>query len=298
MEVVDLKQEIKDLRKELKIFKRVNNLRKKYRFEFIKDLYNLTTEDCFFCDFTYDYYFYNTKKIKDNNIKYNDTATVKRGIKKIKEENKNLNILNYDLNILNKHLQEKLRKTESALTQAEEQFKTFKNDCLECNDCVAFTNLFNNEIDRINKQNKKDVLNLLEYFKFNINNDELPDFKIIKFREFEEKLEGEILLKINYNFYFNFKDFLNIMSNRELLKILKKKINQDKNNISSLIYLSNNNLQSGTKLYTFINHQEINDFKFVQNRLIQYDASYFHSAYGNHGTTIDNCRLTINGFIK
>ena len=67
---------------------------------------------------------------------------------------------------------------------------------------------------------------------------------------------------------------------------------------SSLIYLSSNNLQSGTKLYTFINHQEINDFKFVQNRLIQYDASYFHSAYGNHGTTIDNCRLTINGFIK
>jgi len=75
-------------------------------------------------------------------------------------------------------------------------------------------------------------------------------------------------------------------------------IHQDKNNISSLIYLSHNNLQSGTKLYTFKNHQEINDFKFVQNRLIQYDGLYYHSAYGSHGTTIDNCRLTINGFIK
>ena len=124
MEVVDLKQEIEDLRKELKILKRVNNLRKKSRFEFIKDLYNLTDEDCFFCDFTSDYYFNNTKKIKDNNIKYNDTETVKRGIKKIKEENKNLNILNRDL----KDYLKKEKKENEKLRFIKEQFKTFKND--------------------------------------------------------------------------------------------------------------------------------------------------------------------------
>jgi len=76
-------------------------------------------------------------------------------------------------------------------------------------------------------------------------------------------------------------------------------IHQDLGNkAASLIYLSPSNFQSGTKLYSFEDNQEINDFKFVQNRLIQYDAFYYHSAYGNHGTTIDNCRLTINGFIK
>ena len=75
-------------------------------------------------------------------------------------------------------------------------------------------------------------------------------------------------------------------------------VHQDKTSAAALIYLSPTNLQSGTKLYTFENHKEVNDFKFVQNRLVQYDGSYFHSAYGNHGTTIDNCRLTINGFIK
>ena len=75
-------------------------------------------------------------------------------------------------------------------------------------------------------------------------------------------------------------------------------VHQDNYRYASLIYLSPTNLQSGTKLYSSEDHKEINDFKFIQNRYIQYDASYFHSAYGNHGTNIDNCRLTINMFAR
>jgi hypothetical protein len=73
-------------------------------------------------------------------------------------------------------------------------------------------------------------------------------------------------------------------------------IHQDHGIAASLIYLSPTNLQSGTKLYSGKPHKMINDFKFVQNRLIQYDANYFHEAYGNHGTNLDSCRLTINVF--
>lgn len=66
---------------------------------------------------------------------------------------------------------------------------------------------------------------------------------------------------------------------------------------SLLIYLSDTNLNSGTKLFNSKN-EEINDFKFVQNRLVFFDAKYRHTAYGHYGDNFDNCRLTINGFIR
>jgi len=66
---------------------------------------------------------------------------------------------------------------------------------------------------------------------------------------------------------------------------------------SMLIYLSNTNLNSGTKFFDN-KDQMVNDFKFVKNRLVCFDARYRHTAYGHHGDNIDNCRLTINGFIR
>ena len=66
---------------------------------------------------------------------------------------------------------------------------------------------------------------------------------------------------------------------------------------SMLIYLSNTNLNSGTKFFDNKDHM-VNDFKFVKNRLVWFDARYRHTAYGHHGDNIDNCRLTINGFIR
>jgi hypothetical protein len=74
-------------------------------------------------------------------------------------------------------------------------------------------------------------------------------------------------------------------------------IHKDKATLGCLLYLSPTNLNSGTYLFSQKN-EIINDFKFVQNRLIAYDANYNHMGYGHHGDTIDNCRLTLNIFTK
>ena len=66
---------------------------------------------------------------------------------------------------------------------------------------------------------------------------------------------------------------------------------------SLIIYISETNLKSGTKLFCKDNNT-ITDFKFVQNRLILFDSTYKHSAYGHHGNDINDSRLTINGFIR
>lgn len=72
------------------------------------------------------------------------------------------------------------------------------------------------------------------------------------------------------------------------------------NKSASLIYLSPTNLESGTRIYSENEKKDemINDFKFVQNRLIMYSGNYPHVGYGHHGTTIDDCRLTLNVFVK
>ena len=111
-----------------------------------------------------------------------------------------------------------------------------------------------------------------------------------------------------YQTKINEEDLNNLIDSEDILDIYiharfdgdnkEEWIHQDNKKYSSLIYLSPTNLQSGTRLYTAQDHKQINDFKFIQNRYIQYDGSYFHSAYGNHGTDIDNCRLTINIFVR
>ena len=66
---------------------------------------------------------------------------------------------------------------------------------------------------------------------------------------------------------------------------------------AALIYLSETNLNSGTKIYDE-NDNMIDDIKFVQNRLIMYSANYKHMGYGHHGKDINDGRLTLNLFIK
>jgi hypothetical protein len=66
---------------------------------------------------------------------------------------------------------------------------------------------------------------------------------------------------------------------------------------AALIYLSETNLNSGTKLFDD-NKNEINDIKFVQNRFVMYSARYKHVGYGHHGKNVDDGRLTLNLFIK
>jgi hypothetical protein len=66
---------------------------------------------------------------------------------------------------------------------------------------------------------------------------------------------------------------------------------------SCLVYLSKTNLNSGTYLYSD-DEEIISDIKFVQNRAILFDARYLHSAYGHHGSSIEDGRLTLNAFFK
>jgi len=74
-------------------------------------------------------------------------------------------------------------------------------------------------------------------------------------------------------------------------------IHTDQNNdFAALIYISETNLNSGTKLYDQ-NENVINDVKFVQNRFVMYSAKYKHMGYGHHGKNIDDGRLTLNLFI-
>ena len=66
---------------------------------------------------------------------------------------------------------------------------------------------------------------------------------------------------------------------------------------SMLVYLSQTNLASGTSLYDH-NDKLITDVKFIQNRALIFDSRYSHAAINNHGTGIEDGRLTLNIFWK
>jgi len=75
-------------------------------------------------------------------------------------------------------------------------------------------------------------------------------------------------------------------------------IHQDREcQFAGLVYLNPTNLKSGTRLYT-PDKEIINDFKYIQNRLIMYDSLYHHMAYGHFGSDVLNGRLTLNIFIN
>ena len=67
-----------------------------------------------------------------------------------------------------------------------------------------------------------------------------------------------------------------------------------------LYYLSETNLNSGTKFY--FNDEDKNNehtlVKFVQNRLLIYDAKMPHCPWGKYGNNLSDGRLTLNGFGK
>jgi len=69
----------------------------------------------------------------------------------------------------------------------------------------------------------------------------------------------------------------------------------DSADYSMVINLSDTNLKSGTSFFDN-NDNEVLTSKFVQNRAIVFKSDIRHKALGNHGTNIDNGRLTMNGF--
>jgi len=62
---------------------------------------------------------------------------------------------------------------------------------------------------------------------------------------------------------------------------------------SLLVYLSNTNLNSGTRLYDDMD-TEVANINFVQNRAVIFDSTYTHAAINNHGENEDDRRLTLN----
>ena len=74
-------------------------------------------------------------------------------------------------------------------------------------------------------------------------------------------------------------------------------IHQDKCDWSFLFYLSETNLDSGTKFYTK-NDEEHTFVRFVQNRVVIFDSGISHMAWQNHGKDLNDGRLTINGFAE
>ena len=67
-----------------------------------------------------------------------------------------------------------------------------------------------------------------------------------------------------------------------------------------LYYLSETNLESGTKFY-FSDDDKNNEHtlvKFIQNRLLIYDANIPHCPWGKYGKDLSDGRLTLNGFGK
>jgi|TARA_R100000084_G_scaffold55202_1_gene23182 hypothetical protein len=68
-------------------------------------------------------------------------------------------------------------------------------------------------------------------------------------------------------------------------------------NFASLIYLSETNFNSGTRLYDD-DEKLINEIVSVKNRAVLYSGDYNHKGYGHYGTNVQDGRLTINIFIK
>ena len=66
---------------------------------------------------------------------------------------------------------------------------------------------------------------------------------------------------------------------------------------SMIVNLSDTNLNSGTSFYDN-NNNEVLTTKFIQNRAVIFKSDIRHRAKGNHGTNIDNGRLTMNAFFK
>ena len=97
----------------------------------------------------------------------------------------------------------------------------------------------------------------------------------------------EIKLKGKWGFFIHL---------RSSSSVDKDWIHQDvAHDYSMLIYLNSTNLNSGTYLYDK-DHNIINDIKYVQNRFMCFDSQHYHCAYGHHGNTAEDGRLTLNIF--
>jgi hypothetical protein len=103
------------------------------------------------------------------------------------------------------------------------------------------------------------------------------------------------LNKIEFLKNFTLKIYLHL---RTEIDLSKDWIHKDEaEDYAFLIYLNKDNFNAGTYIYN--DKQElVADIKYVQNRLVMYNANYFHAAYGCYGSDEKNGRLAITGFVK
>ena len=100
------------------------------------------------------------------------------------------------------------------------------------------------------------------------------------------------LEKVSFLKKYSLDIFLHLRRNED-----KDWIHKDSDDYSFLIYLNETNLNSGTYLYDE-NDNITSDIKYVQNRFVIYNGSYYHMGYGHFGNLPENGRLTLNGFLK
>ena len=65
---------------------------------------------------------------------------------------------------------------------------------------------------------------------------------------------------------------------------------------TAIIYLSQTNFSSGTDFYD-IENNTIASTKFIQGSCVFFEQGIKHASMGNHGTSIDDGRMTINVFM-
>ena len=64
-----------------------------------------------------------------------------------------------------------------------------------------------------------------------------------------------------------------------------------------IIYLSDTNINSGTKFYDDTEKHEISRINFIQNTCLFFEKPLPHRSFGSHGNEIDNSRMTLNFFM-
>ncbi len=117
-----------------------------------------------------------------------------------------------------------------------------------------------------------------------------------------DKVLTHLFVHTNHDYFTQQFQYLNYAHLRLEKDDAEDYIHQDVGvNFAYILYLSESNPKSGTKFYDSCDADKKQEKQFVQfkkNRLVLFDATIPHMAWGSYGTNIDNGRLTINGFCK
>jgi hypothetical protein len=175
---------------------------------------------------------------------------------------------------------------------------------------IVIDNFFNNienfekSIEKIELYNLKDFNCISKQLNKKHGNENWAGHRSLPFSHVNPFLEEIVLNNLNQKTNIKFDNSVKCKMHLHLrLEDTKNKDWIHKDNKESffmtfLIYLSKTNYDSGTRFYSedVDNNDIIADVKFLKNRALIFDARYRHSAYGQHGDSVENGRLTLNAF--